>query len=91
MVKAGVVATLEDCTGDWCRLAASGYEGWVAQPMLWGAYPGEQVGQITLVLSRFQPDDDVDPADFHAMRRLGQALDVRLSEAMSNRRPSRST
>ena len=43
MVKAGVVASLEDCTGDWCRLAASGYEGWVAQPMLWGAYPGEQV------------------------------------------------
>lgn len=43
MVKAGVVATLEDCTGDWCRLNASGYEGWISQPMIWGAYPGEQV------------------------------------------------
>jgi SH3-like domain-containing protein len=43
LVKAGVVATLEDCTGNWCRLAASGYEGWIAQPMIWGAYPGEQV------------------------------------------------
>ena len=43
LVKAGVVATLEDCTGDWCQLSASGYEGWIAQPMVWGAYPGEQV------------------------------------------------
>jgi SH3-like domain-containing protein len=43
MVKAGVVATLEDCTGDWCNLNVSGYEGWMAQPMIWGAYPGEQV------------------------------------------------
>lgn len=43
MVKAGVVANLEDCTGDWCRVNASGYEGWVSQPMIWGAYPGEQV------------------------------------------------
>lgn len=43
MVKAGVVATLEDCTGQWCQVNASGYEGWIAQPMIWGAYPGEQV------------------------------------------------
>ena len=43
MVKAGVVATLEDCTGDWCSLSASGYQGWIAQPMIWGAYQGEQV------------------------------------------------
>jgi len=43
MVKAGVVATLDDCTGEWCSLSASGYEGWIAQPMIWGAYPGEEV------------------------------------------------
>jgi SH3-like domain-containing protein len=43
MVKAGVVATLEDCTGDWCSVDASGYKGWISQPMIWGAYPGEQV------------------------------------------------
>jgi SH3-like domain-containing protein len=43
MVKAGVVAALEDCTGNWCRVSASGYDGWIAQPMIWGAYPGEQV------------------------------------------------
>ena len=43
MVKAGVVASLEDCTGNWCLLNASGYEGWISQPMIWGAYPGEQV------------------------------------------------
>lgn len=43
MVKAGVTATLENCTGEWCRLNVSGYEGWIAQPMIWGAYPGEQV------------------------------------------------
>ncbi|MGE0006952.1 MAG: SH3 domain-containing protein [Parvibaculaceae bacterium] len=43
LVKAGVVASLEDCTGDWCQVSASGYEGWIAQPMIWGAYPGERV------------------------------------------------
>lgn len=43
MVKAGVVATIDDCTGDWCNVSASGYQGWVAQPMVWGAYPGEQI------------------------------------------------
>jgi len=43
MVKAGVVATIEDCTGDWCSLSASGYQGWISQAMLWGAYPGEQI------------------------------------------------
>jgi SH3-like domain-containing protein len=43
MVKAGVVASLEDCTGQWCQVNAQGYEGWIAQPMIWGAYPGEQV------------------------------------------------
>ncbi|QIG48769.1 hypothetical protein G5V57_14160 [Nordella sp. HKS 07] len=43
MVKAGVVATIEDCTGDWCNLSASGYQGWITQSMLWGAYPGEQI------------------------------------------------
>lgn len=43
MVKAGVVATIEDCTGEWCNLSTSGYQGWISQPMLWGAYPGEQI------------------------------------------------
>ena len=43
MVKAGVVATLGECTGDWCSVEASGFKGWMAQTMIWGAYPGEQV------------------------------------------------
>ena len=35
---------VEDCSGNWCQLNAGGYEGWIDQAMLWGVYPGEQVG-----------------------------------------------
>jgi SH3-like domain-containing protein len=42
-MKAGVVATVEDCDGEWCSIDAAGYDGYVAQTMLWGVYPGEKV------------------------------------------------
>ncbi|MCB1380013.1 MAG: SH3 domain-containing protein [Alphaproteobacteria bacterium] len=42
-VGAGVVADVEDCTGDWCEITTNGYDGWIEQAMLWGVYPGERV------------------------------------------------
>ena len=42
-MKAGVVATVESCDGEWCSIDAAGYDGYVAQTMLWGVYPGEKV------------------------------------------------
>lgn len=40
---AGVVSEVENCTGQWCQVAAGGYEGWIQQSMLWGVYPGETI------------------------------------------------
>jgi SH3-like domain-containing protein len=42
-LQAGVVATVEGCTGEWCEIDAGGYQGWVEQSMLWGVYPEEKV------------------------------------------------
>lgn len=42
-VGAGVVADVENCTGDWCEITTNGYDGWIEQTMLWGVYPGEAV------------------------------------------------
>jgi len=42
-LQAGVIGEVETCTGEWCRISAGGYEGWIAQTMLWGVYPGESV------------------------------------------------
>ena len=32
----GVIARLEQCEGDWCRLNADGYKGWSLKAKLWG-------------------------------------------------------
>ncbi len=37
----GVVARLNDCTLDWCRISASGYRGWARKEHLWGVAPEE--------------------------------------------------
>lgn len=41
-LEAGVLATINNCTGAWCRLSGSGFTGWIKQDKLWGAYPGEK-------------------------------------------------
>ena len=35
-VEAGVIAELDDCLPDWCRVEADGYRGWVRKSALWG-------------------------------------------------------
>ena len=40
-LEAGVVAELEKCGPDWCRLSAAGYRGWASKAHLWGIDPQE--------------------------------------------------
>ncbi|MFD1196479.1 SH3 domain-containing protein [Seohaeicola saemankumensis] len=35
-LEQGVVARLDNCTADWCRLSAGGYRGWAPKNALWG-------------------------------------------------------
>ena len=39
--EAGVVARLENCQLDWCRVIAGGNKGWVMKRALWGVQPEE--------------------------------------------------
>lgn len=39
--ETGVVARLEKCTPDWCRISAGGYRGWTLKSNLWGVDPSE--------------------------------------------------
>ncbi len=39
----GVIATLRRCDGDWCRVAGPGFDGYMKEESLRGAYPGEKV------------------------------------------------
>src|SRR5215475_3615661 len=35
-LQAGVLATVKRCSGNWCRVAGEGYDGWIEQERLWG-------------------------------------------------------
>lgn len=38
-----VVAQVKSCSGDWCRVQASGHIGWIERRHVWGVYKGEVV------------------------------------------------
>lgn len=40
-LQRGVVATVRRCTGNWCHIVGSRFDGWIAQERLWGVYPNE--------------------------------------------------
>lgn len=40
-IDPGVVGTVRECTGQWCRMDVKGVRGWIKQSDLWGVYPGE--------------------------------------------------
>jgi SH3-like domain-containing protein len=42
-VQANVIANVKSCDGKWCRLFGDGFDGYLEQAKLWGAYPGESV------------------------------------------------
>ena len=39
--EAGVIAELDECLPDWCRISADGSRGWVQKSAIWGVGPGE--------------------------------------------------
>jgi SH3-like domain-containing protein len=42
-LQSGVLASLKSCTGTWCRITGKGFEGFIRQERLWGAYPNEKL------------------------------------------------
>jgi len=42
-LASGVLGDIKSCDGTWCRIIASGFDGYVDQNLIWGAYPGEVV------------------------------------------------
>jgi SH3-like domain-containing protein len=42
-LQAGVIASIDQCNGRWCRISGEGFEGWAQQERLWGVYPGERI------------------------------------------------
>lgn len=38
-----VVAGVEKCEDEWCRIKTDGYRGWVERNFLWGIYPDEDL------------------------------------------------
>ncbi len=40
-IEPGVIGTVRECTGQWCRMDMRGVRGWIKQSELWGVYPGE--------------------------------------------------
>lgn len=41
LLEAGVIARLEACQIDWCRVAVSGFSGWLPKSAIWGVGPEE--------------------------------------------------
>jgi len=37
-----VVASIKSCDGLWCHLVGEGFDGFIQQQQLWGAYPDEK-------------------------------------------------
>ncbi len=42
-LQSGVQASIKSCTGAWCKVSGQGFDGWMPQERLWGAYPNEKV------------------------------------------------
>ncbi|HET9718052.1 MAG TPA: SH3 domain-containing protein [Pseudolabrys sp.] len=42
-LQSGVLGMLKSCDGKWCYFSGKGFEGYVHQERLWGAYPNEKI------------------------------------------------
>lgn len=42
-LQTGVIANIKQCSGKWCRVFGEGFDGFIEQANLWGAYPDEKV------------------------------------------------
>lgn len=43
VARRGVVARIDECGSDWCRIHKDGYRGWVEKTALWGVEPDEVI------------------------------------------------
>lgn len=42
-VQPGVVANIERCSKEWCKVAVEGYSGFIRKALVWGVYPDEVI------------------------------------------------
>jgi len=42
-LQSGVLGAIKSCNGTWCQFSGKGFEGYIRQERLWGAYPNETV------------------------------------------------
>ena len=42
-LQSGVLGALKSCNGSWCQIIGRGFDGYIQQERLWGAYPNEKV------------------------------------------------
>src|SRR5512132_3333138 len=42
-LQSGVLGTIKSCNGTWCQFSGKGFDGFIRQERLWGAYPNEKV------------------------------------------------
>ncbi|MCI2399376.1 SH3 domain-containing protein [Aliiroseovarius subalbicans] len=42
-LEAGVIARIDQCAVEWCRIRAEGHKGWTPKPTLWGVRAGEVI------------------------------------------------
>jgi SH3-like domain-containing protein len=43
IIEPGAMGSIKSCNGQWCEMTFEGHTGWLAQSLVWGAYPGERV------------------------------------------------
>jgi SH3-like domain-containing protein len=42
-LQSGVLGSLKSCNGNWCQFSGKGFDGYIRQERLWGAYPNEKL------------------------------------------------
>jgi SH3-like domain-containing protein len=42
-LQPGVISSVKNCAGSWCRVLGEGFDGYIRQDRLWGVYPNEKV------------------------------------------------
>lgn len=42
-LEPGVIANLESCSAEWCKVWVEGYEGFIRKSVLWGVYQDEKL------------------------------------------------
>lgn len=42
-LQPGVIASIERCTAQWCKVGVEGYSGFIRKDAVWGVYPDERI------------------------------------------------